>query len=230
MTDETPKSPEPPKGEPPAAEPAATTPLAPKPAAAPPAAPPKPKGPEAKDASGHPLVKSIAAAVDGGVVSAKELVSEITVEVPREKIVDVCRHLRDSEDFGYLVELFGVDYMNWKGWSGDRFGVFYLLYSHSKNDRIRLRIGAADGVAVPTVTPVWPAANWLEREAWDLLGIPFAGHPNLERILTWEGFNGHPLRKDFPLEGIDTGAAIYPDEWPAGGGPPAKDTNKKVVS
>ena len=77
---------------------------------------------------------------------------------------------------------------------------------------------------------VWKTANWLEREAWDLFGIHFEGHPGLERILTWEGFNGHPLRKDFPVEGVDTGAAIYPDDFPEGGGPPEKNPYAKVVS
>ena len=69
------------------------------------------------------------------------------------------------------------------------------------------------------MTGVWKIANWMEREVFDMFGIYFDGHPNLERILTWEGFNGHPLRKDFPVEGIDTGAAIYPDVYPPGGGP-----------
>ena len=84
-----------------------------------------------------------------------------------------------------------------------------------------MKVRIADGVEVPSVTGVWKVANWMEREVFDMFGIYFGGHPNLERILTWEGFNGHPLRKDFPIEGIDTGAAIYPDVFPPGGGPKA---------
>ena len=91
----------------------------------------------------------------------------------------------------------------------------------------------ADGVegeACLSVTGVWETANWMEREAFDMYGVRFDGHPDLRRILTWDGFQGHPLRKDFPVEGIDTGAAIYPDRYPEGGGPGPKDTNRKVLS
>ena len=88
-----------------------------------------------------------------------------------------------------------------------RFDVVYHFYSFSKNERIRVKCGAADGEEVPSIAGVFLAANWSERETWDMFGIRFSGHPDLRRILTWEGFNGHPLRKDFPLEGIDTGAA-----------------------
>ena len=80
--------------------------------------------------------------------------------------------------------------------------------------------------SVPSVTAVWKTANWHERETFDMLGIVFEGHPNLERILMWEGFNGYPLRKDFPIRGIDTGARIYPEVFPAGGGPKAGSTGK----
>jgi NADH-quinone oxidoreductase subunit C len=95
------------------------------------------------------------------------------------------------------------------------------MHRFSDSRRLRFKLRVADGVEVPTVTGVWKVANWMEREAFDMFGIYFADHPNLERILTWEGFNGHPLRKDFPVEGIDTGAAIYPDVYPPGGGPVA---------
>jgi hypothetical protein len=83
-------------------------------------------------------------------------------------------------------------------------------------------------VAVPSVTSVWRTANWHERETFDMMGIQFSGHPNLERILMWDGFNGHPLRKDFPIRGIDTGARIYPEVFPEGGGPKAGSTGKDV--
>jgi NADH-quinone oxidoreductase subunit C len=95
----------------------------------------------------------------------------------------------------------------------------YWLHRHTGEQRLRLKVRVADGTEAPTVTTVWKTANWMEREVFDMFGVYFAGHPNLERILTWEGFNGHPLRKDFPIEGIDTGAAIYPDVYPPGGGP-----------
>ncbi len=124
-------------------------------------------------------------------------------------------------------ETAGID---WKS-RVPRFDVVYWLHSFEKdNSRIRVRTGVADGADCPTASGTFLTANWMEREVWDLFGIPFAGHPDLRRILTWDGFQGHPLRKDFPVEGIDTGAAIYPDRYPEGGGPSAKDPNRKVVS
>ena len=93
---------------------------------------------------------------------------------------------------------------------------------------MRIRVATDEDEPVPSVTSVWKTANWHERETWDMLGITFSGHPNLERILMWEGFNGHPLRKDFPVRGIDTGARIYPEVFPEGGGPKAGSTGKDV--
>ncbi len=217
MTDEA-KPPTPP---PPAAAPAA----APKPAA--PAAPPKPKGPTVNDASADPVVSRLSAALPGAVLAAKELVGQVTVEVPPEKVVDVLRFLKEKEAFTYLVDLTAVD---WKA-RAPRFDVVYWLHSFEMNkSRIRVRTGVADGAGCPTAFGVFLTANWMEREVWDLFGIPFDGHPDLRRILTWDGFHGHPLRKDFPVEGIDTGAAIYPDRYPEGGGPSVKDPLRKVVS
>jgi NADH-quinone oxidoreductase subunit C len=182
--------------------------------------------PEAADASGHPCVRSIRAAVPEAVVSAKEFAGQVTVVVAREAIARVARHLKDDEDFKYCVDVTAVD---WKD-RAPRFDVVYHFYSFSKNDRIRVKCGVADGEEVPSIATVFLAANWCERETYDMFGIRFSGHPDLRRILTWEGFNGYPLRKDFPLEGIDTGAAIYPEEWPEGGGPPKNDPNRKRVS
>jgi hypothetical protein len=104
--------------------------------------------------------------------------------------------------------------------------VSYTLYSFAKNARVRLRVWTDEKTPVPSVTSVWKTANWHERETFDMFGIDFSGHPNLERILMWEGFNGHPLRKDFPIRGIDTGARIYPEVFPEGGGPKAGSTGK----
>ena len=182
--------------------------------------------PEAVDASGHPWVESIRAALPDTVVSAKSFAGQVTVVVQKDAIARVARHLKDAEDFKYCVDVTAVD---WKT-RAPRFDVVYHFYSFSKNARIRVKCAAGDGEDVPSISAVFLAANWSERETWDMFGIPFSGHPDLRRILTWEGFQGHPLRKDFPLEGIDTGAAIYPEEWPEGGGPAQKDPNRKVVS
>lgn len=213
MADETPKEAASPGG------------VLPKPAAAPAAAAAK-KGPVAADASQKPLVLGLAAAVPGAVLSAKEFVGETTVDVALDKLLDACRHLK-NESFIYLVDLTAVD---WKD-RQPRFDVVYYLHSFRKgNERIRLKVKVAEGEACPSATAVFETSNWMEREVFDLFGITFANHPDLRRILTWEGFNGHPLRKDFPVEGIDTGAAIYPDRYPEGGGPAPDDPNRKTLS
>jgi NADH-quinone oxidoreductase subunit C len=118
--------------------------------------------------------------------------------------------------YKFLVDLTAVD---WKDRPEGRFDVVYWLHRHTDSARLRVKVRVADGVEVPTAVELWPTANWMEREVFDMFGIYFANHPNLERILTWEGFSGHPLRKDFPIEGVDTGAAVYPDIYPPGGGP-----------
>jgi NADH-quinone oxidoreductase subunit C len=181
---------------------------------------------EAADASGHPWVRSLSSGVPGSVVSAKEFARQVTVVVAPERVAEVARHLKEKEDFRYCVDVTAVD---WKK-REPRFDVVYHFYSFSKNDRIRVKCGVADGQAVPSIAGVFLSADWSERETYDMFGIRFAGHPDLRRILTWEGFNGYPLRKDFPVEGIDTGAAIYPEEWPEGAGPGMNDPNRKVVS
>lgn len=225
------KKPAPPPAEPAAPKPVASPaePAAAKPAAAAapkPAAAPAPKAPAPTDASAHPVVAALAAAVPGSVTKATEFVGEVTVEIARDQLLEACRHLRDGERFDYLVDLFSVD---WKDRS-PRFDVVYLLHSFPrKNERIRLKVKVDDTAGCPSVTGIWETANWMEREVWDLMGIPFPGHPDLRRILTWDGFQGHPLRKDFPVEGIDTGAAIYPDRFPEGGGPSPGDKNRKVI-
>jgi len=181
---------------------------------------------EGKDASGHPWVESLRSGVPDSVVSAREYARQVSVVVAREKIAEVARFLKEREDFRYCVDVTAVD---WKK-REPRFDVVYHFYSFSKNDRIRVKCGAADGQEVPSIAGIFLAADWSERETYDMFGIRFAGHPDLRRILTWEGFNGYPLRKDFPLEGIDTGAAVYPEEWPEGAGPGPNDPNRKVVS
>ena len=105
-----------------------------------------------------------------------------------------------------------------------RFDVVYHLFGISTGERMTLKAAVGENEEIPTVSTVWKTANWMEREVYDLFGIHFENHPGLERILTWEGFNGHPLRKDFPVEGVDTGAAIYPEVYPPGGGPVVEET------
>jgi NADH-quinone oxidoreductase subunit C len=132
---------------------------------------------------------------------------EITVTVPAARYLEVARLLRDHEalQFEQLIDLCGLDYSAWKneGTEGPRYAVVSHLLSVSKNWRLRLKVFAADDdlPAVASVNGVWSAANWFEREAFDLFGIIFEGHVDLRRILTDYGFIGHPMRKDFPVMG-----------------------------
>jgi NADH-quinone oxidoreductase subunit C len=155
---------------------------------------------------------------------------ETTLVVKPERLIEVCTHLRDEEGFNFLSDVSAADYLGWggSGVSGyigtaagrdlnrpmtqglqtlpqpkpKRFSVNYHLLSVSDDPRrIRVQTWVEDGESVPTVIEVWPTADWHEREAWDLMGIPFEGHPNLKRILTDDDWEGHPLRKDYPIGG-----------------------------
>lgn len=125
---------------------------------------------------------------------------ELTVLVQAERIVEVLTFLRDDPDclFVCFIDLCGADYPGRE----KRFDVVYHLLSPRKNQRIRLKVETDEDTPVPSCVDVFPAANWFEREAYDLYGILFAGHPDLRRILTDYGFDGHPLRKDFPMTGF----------------------------
>ena len=135
-----------------------------------------------------------------------EYVDELTIEVKRTDLLDVMRALRDQPTlyFEQLIDLCGVDYLAYAdgAWDGPRFAVVYHLLSVRNNQRLRVRVYAEDDFpVVASVIDVWPSANWYEREAFDLYGIIFEGHPDLRRLLTDYGFVGHPFRKDFPLVG-----------------------------
>jgi NADH-quinone oxidoreductase subunit C len=176
----------------------------------------KPVPPERSDAADDPDVAALAEAVEGSVLSAERFAGDVTVTVPAGAIVEICRTLKKDREFSFLVDLTAVD---WPEREDGRFDVVYWMHRFSDQRRLRLTTMVAEGEPIASVAGVWKTADWMEREVYDLFGIVFDDHPNLERILTWEGFNGHPLRKDFPVEGIDTGAAIYPDVYPPGGGP-----------
>jgi NADH-quinone oxidoreductase subunit C len=134
-------------------------------------------------------------AVTGSVLAFGEL----TLTVERERITDVLRTLKDDADFRFhqLIDLCGADYPD----RPCRFDVVYHLLSLTKNLRLRVKVQTDEEVPVPSVTSVYPNADWYEREAFDLVGMLFDAHPDLRRILTDYGFTGHPLRKDFPMTG-----------------------------
>lgn len=153
------------------------------------------------------LTLSLRSALGERLLSLCQRLGEITIEVRPADLFDACVVLRDHEAlrFEQLIDLCGVDYSGYgEGtWQGARFAVVCHLLSVSHNQRLRVRTFADDEdfPVLPSLVGVWPAANWYEREAFDLFGIMFDGHPDLRRILTDYGFVGHPFRKDFPVIG-----------------------------
>jgi len=125
------------------------------------------------------------------------------VILARECIVDACHYLKNEQSFEQVMDICGVDMLEMPDWPAEspRFQVVYNLLSVSANKRIRLKVGANERDLVDSVTEVWSTANWFERETFDMYGIIFNHHPDLRRLLTDYGFEGHPLRKDFPLTG-----------------------------
>ncbi len=165
-----------------------------------------------------------------GLVEAREAHGERTVVVEVSSLIEAASFLRDEEGFNFLSDITPVDYLGWagagvSGYIGTpsgrnlndpmtqgyqavplakpkRFAVNYHLLSVSERPRrVRLQVWVDEGEPVPTVIPVWPTADWHEREAWDMMGIAIEGHPNLKRILLDDDWEGHPLRKDYPLGG-----------------------------
>jgi NADH-quinone oxidoreductase subunit C len=177
-----------------------------RPAAAPGAPKPpvkkKEEGPKPTDAANHPLVTKLKQKFGEAIGEAQEFIGQLSVRVAREQIAEVCEFLRDDKEtqFDYLSDVTCVHYPEQVE---APFEMVYNLFSISKNERVRLKVRTDDSAGVESVTSVWPAANWLEREVFDLFGIPFAGHPDLRRLLLPIDWEGHPLRKDYPLEFIE---------------------------
>jgi NADH-quinone oxidoreductase subunit C len=146
------------------------------------------------------LGETIAAERPDAVLSWGIAVHELNLVTKADAIVALVRFLRDDPRFGFvsLIDVCGVD---WPA-REQRFDVVYHLLSPRQNTRIRIKVMTDEATPVPSITPVYPGADWFEREAYDLYGILFTGHPDLRRILTDYGFEGYPLRKDFPLTGF----------------------------
>jgi len=148
----------------------------------------------------HPALAALLAWSRDGVEAAKFDRDEMTVWVAAKNIHEVCAVLRDNKEFpcNFLEDVTCVDWYP----SEPRFEVVYHMLSMAKKERVRIKVKLASGqLTVPSITPVWPSANFPEREVFDLFGIQFEGHPYLRRILMPEDWEGHPLRKDFPVEG-----------------------------
>jgi NADH-quinone oxidoreductase subunit C len=154
--------------------------------------------------SAAPLIKerdgfadAFGTAIGGAFVARKDHVGELTITVTRDGLIEAARTLRDRFGYQQLMEIAGVDYPE----RPERFEVNYHLLSVTHNHRIRLKVATDEETPVPSVTSLWPVAGWLEREVFDMYGVTFAGNPDLRRILTDYGFEGYPLRKDFPQTG-----------------------------
>jgi NADH-quinone oxidoreductase subunit C len=186
-------------GTPPAAPKPAARPAAPAAPKAPPAPPGPPDPPPPADVPLPGYVQALQQAVPGAVAQVSYYLGDWTVIVTTAALLDVAHHLRDAPAalFDYCSDVTAVD---WPAREDARFDVVYCLYSTRLRQRVRVKTRVADGAPVPSVSGVWSAANWLEREAWDMFGIRFEGHPDLRRILMPEEWQGHPQRKDYPLE------------------------------
>jgi len=178
-----------------------------------------PKIPEWQEADDSAVAGALREAHGDAIAWARTLAGDLVVMVARESICDVARTLHDEHGFTMLIDICGAHYPDRE--DEPEFEVIYQLLNLDTVERVRLRVGTEADTPVPTVVPVWRGANWPEREIWDMYGVSFEGHPDMTRILMWEGFNGFPMRKDFPIEGIDTGSAIYPEYYEETAGPVA---------
>jgi NADH-quinone oxidoreductase subunit C len=168
------------------------------------------------DAAADPVAAALKARFGEAILAARTYAGELILEVATASFAEVARALKEEQGCALFVDLCGADYPK----RGERrFDVVLHVLSLRDNRRVRLKTATDEATAVPSVSGVYRGANWSEREAYDMFGIRFEGHPDLTRILLWEGFGGHPLRKDFPVEGIDTGSAIYPEYYASEAGP-----------
>lgn len=144
------------------------------------------------------VIAALGPLVHGATYTAAVSVDVPAIDVPPDRLVETCRALRDAPSLGFdfLADVIGVDYLPRQ----PRFEVVYHLVSIPNLRRLRLKVRVPEGGTVPTVQDVWPAANWHEREVWDMFGIVFEGHPDLRRLLMPEDWEGHPQRKDYPVQ------------------------------
>ena len=206
MSDEKPAAPpaappKPPAAKPPAAEHA--------PKAAVPAGPTEPA--PAADQAVPAFITALQSAIPGSVTHISCWVGDWTIVVPAGQLLEVARHLRTAPDAAFDL-CSDVTATDWPP-RAERFDLVYCLYSIRHRHRVRVKARLADGQAISSVTPVWPSANWLEREVFDMFGVNFVGHPDRRRILMPEDWQGYPQRKDYPLEGPGELLLENPADW-----------------
>jgi NADH-quinone oxidoreductase subunit C len=179
------------------------------PKAAPPSGPPDPPPPADKTAPA--FVAALQSAIPGAVTAISYWVGDWTIIVAADKVLETARHLRYSPDaaFDLCTDLTATDWPP----RAERFDLVYCLYSTRHRHRVRMKVKVAENQPVASVTPVWPACNWLEREVWDMFGVNFTGHPDRRRILMPEDWQGFPQRKDYPLEGPGELLMENPLDW-----------------
>ena len=210
---QTPPPPAPAPSPAPAVPPAA---VAPKPAAAHPPVAAAPTGPTEPpppaDMTVPAYITALEAAIPGGVAKISYFIGDWTVVVPVEHLLAVAAHLRDSADarFDYCSDVTAVD---WPPRAEGRFDIVYCLYSTILRHRVRVKVVAKEDQPVPSVTGLWPAANWFEREMYDMFGVNLTGHPDLRRLLMPDDWQGFPQRKDYPLEGPGELLMENPLDW-----------------
>jgi NADH-quinone oxidoreductase subunit C len=198
-----------------AAKPAAAAPAAkaaphPPPAPAPPTGPTEPPPPAGTETPAY--ITALQAAIPGSVTAVSYYLGDWTIVVPAAQLLEIARHLHGAPGarFDYLSDLTATD---WPPRKEGRFDVVYCLYSTRQRHRVRLKVKVGEHDGVPSVTGIWPAANWLEREVYDMFGVNFTGHPDRRRILMPEDWQGFPQRKDYPLEGPGELLMENPIDW-----------------
>lgn len=212
-----PDDPTPPAAEPPKpAAPAAAKPAAPKPAAEHPPKASAPTGPsEPPPPADKPVpafITNLQSAMPGVVSLVSFFVGDWTVVVPVARLHEVAQYLRDAADaaFDFCSDVTATD---WPPRTAERFDLIYCLYSTSHRHRVRVKTRASETTPVASVTDLWPAANWLEREVFDMFGVNFTSHPDRRRILMPDDWQGYPQRKDYPLEGPGELLMENPQDW-----------------
>lgn len=181
-------------------------------AKAPPAAPTGPADPAPpEDVSEPGFLTQLRAAHGTAIQKVSYWVGDWSVIVSLPSLLDVVKYLRDAPDaaFDYCSDVTATDWPP----RDQRFDVIYCLYSTRHRHRVRIKVHAAEDEPVPSVTDIWPAANWLEREVYDLFGVNFVGHPDRRRLLMPDEWQGHPQRKDYPLEGPGELLMENPQDW-----------------
>jgi NADH-quinone oxidoreductase subunit C len=143
------------------------------------------------------------------IMEVKAFLGEVTISAAKKDIFRICKFLYSDPDLQYcfLTDLCGLDFFP----QTPRFGIVYLVFSLKNNQRLRLKVKVGENESVSSVESIWKIANWYEREVYDLFGISFENHPDLRRILLWDSFEGHPLRKDYPTEGPDFDNPFIPE-------------------